>query len=46
MLVEVALAEFDPLKMVQCLLVDDTGEEPEVVGQTKLELWELMPDQI
>jgi hypothetical protein len=26
-------------------LVDDTGEDPEVVGAASVQLWELMPEQ-
>ena len=41
---ELELENFDPLSQVQCLLVDETGEEMDIVGNATLELWELLPD--
>ena len=39
------LHNFDPLSTIECRLLDDTGEDPEVVGTASVQLWELMPEQ-
>ena len=42
---EIPIQNFDPLSTIECTLLDDTGEDPEVVGTASVELWELMPEQ-
>ena len=39
------LQNFDPLSTIECTLLDDTGEDSEVVGAASVQLWELMPEQ-
>jgi hypothetical protein len=42
---DLPLQNFDPLSTIECTLLDDTGEDPEVVGTASVQLWELMPEQ-
>ena len=42
---DLPLENFDPLSTIECTLLDDTGEEPEVVGTASVQLWELMPEE-
>jgi hypothetical protein len=43
--VALPLQNFDPLSTIECTLLDDTGEDPEVVGTASVQLWELMPEE-
>ena len=42
---DLPLQNFDPLSTIEFTLLDDTGEDPEVVGTASVQLWELMPEQ-
>jgi hypothetical protein len=41
---DLPLQNFDPLSSIEFMLLDDTGEDPEVVGTASVQLWELMPE--